>query len=246
MGTDPETGMNIYVKVGRYGPYIQRGEPDEEGRKNASLPKGLPMESVDLPMALKFLTLPRDLGVHPTENFKVVANIGPFGPYVMKTVGKDKDYRSIPKDQNVLDISLDQAIFLLSQPKAGRGRAEPKPALKNFDESPVTGKAIQLLEGKYGPYLADGETNASLPKDMPVENVTMEIALALLAERAAAGGSKKKVSKKRGAAASSTTKKKKAATTKTAATKTATKKATKKKATTKKATAKKAAFEEDE
>jgi len=247
MGTDPETGMNIYVKVGRYGPYIQRGEPDEEGRKNASLPKGLPMESVDLPMALKFLTLPRDLGVHPTENFKVVANIGPFGPYVMKTVGKDKDYRSIPKDQNVLDISLDQAIFLLSQPKAGRGRAEPKPALKTFDESPVTGKAIQLLEGKYGPYLADGETNASLPKDMPVENVTMEIALALLAERVAAGGSKKKkVSKKRGAAASSTTKKKQAATTKTTATKTTTKKATKKKTTTKKATTKKAASEEDE
>jgi len=241
LGTDPETGMNIYVKVGRYGPYIQRGEPDEEGRKNASLPKGLPMESVDLPLALKFLTLPRELGIHPTENYKVVANIGPFGPYVMKTVGKDKDYRSIPKDQNVLDISLDDAIFLLSQPKAGRGRAEPKPALKTFDESPITGKAIQLLEGKYGPYLADGETNASLPKDMLVETVTMEIALALLAERSAAGGSKKKkFSKKRGATTSASTKKKKATTKKKATpeteagAKTATKKATKKKASKKK------------
>lgn len=251
LGTDPETGMNIYVKVGRYGPYIQRGEPDEEGRKNASLPKGLPMESVDLPMALKFLTLPRELGLHPTENYKVVANIGPFGPYVMKTVGKDKDYRSVPKDQNVLDIDLDQAIALLSQPKAGRGRAEPKPALKTFDESPITGKAIQLLEGKYGPYLADGETNASLPKDMPIENVTMEIALTLLAERAAAGGSKKKkVSKKRGAASSATAKKKKtttrSATTKTATKKTTTKKATKKKASKKKAASPVADFSDDE
>ena len=241
LGTDPATGMNIYVKVGRYGPYIQRGEPDEEGRKNASLPKGLPMESVDLPLALKFLTLPRELGIHPTENFKVVANIGPFGPYVMKTVGKDKDYRSIPKDQNVLDISLDDAIFLLAQPKAGRGRAEPKPALKTFDESPITGKAIQLLEGKYGPYLADGETNASLPKDMPVDTVTMEIALVLLAERAAAGGSKKKkFSKKRGATTGASTKKKKATTKKKATpemeagAKTTTKKATKKKASKKK------------
>jgi len=249
LGTDPETGMNIYVKVGRYGPYIQRGEPDEEGRKNASLPKGLPIESVDLSLALKFLTLPRELGVHPTENYKVVANIGPFGPYVMKTVGKDKDYRSIPKDQNVLDIVLDDAIFLLSQPKAGRGRAEPKPALKTFDESPVTGKAIQLLEGKYGPYLADGETNASLPKDMPVDTVTIEIALVLLAERAAAGGSKKKkLSKKRGAN-STTAAKKKASTKKKAtsesetATSKVSKKVTKKKVTKKKASKKKVASE---
>jgi DNA topoisomerase-1 len=150
---------------------------------------------------------------------------------------------------NIVAADTDEKAFeILEQSKRqrirqmlGRGRAEPKPALKTFDESPITGKAIQLLEGKYGPYLADGETNASLPKDMPIENVTMEIALTLLAERAAAGGSKKKkVSKKRGAASSATAKKKKT-TTKSATTKTATKKTTTKKATKKKASKKKAA-----
>ncbi len=237
LGHCPTTGKPVYIKSGRFGPYIQLGHPEDEDKpKNAGLLKGMSVEDVTLELALQLLSLPRDLGEHPESKDPIMAANGPYGPYVKC----GKETRSLTAEMSPLNVTLEQAIELLSKPKTGgRGRAKKEP-LKTFDVSPVTGNAVELLDGSYGPYVTDGETNASLPRDAKVEELTFEAALDLLAIRAATGGSKKKkkTSKK------TTTKKspaKKAATKKTAAKKTATKKTT-----AKKSTAKKKAAQEDE
>jgi DNA topoisomerase-1 len=193
LGTCPETNKPVFLKVGRFGPYVQRGTPeDEEKPQNASLLKGLKPEDIDLATALKLLTLPRNLGNHPTLGEPVMAYNGRFGPYV-KCV---EETRSLPADVSPLDVTLAQAVELLAQPKArGRGAAAKKEPLKVFDPSPVTSNQVQLLDGRYGPYLTDGETNASLPKGSSVEELTFAEALDLLAARAALGPSKKKRAK---------------------------------------------------
>jgi DNA topoisomerase I len=178
LGKDPETGLPIYVLTGRYGPYVQRG--DEEP-KRTSIPAGLPVDEVDMPKALFLLSLPKDLGTHPGNGKVVKLGIGRFGPYVVC----DGDFRSIPKIQPIFDVDFDFAMQLLSQEKKGRGSAAP---LKEFGEHPDTGEKIQLLNGKYGPYIKCGKVNASLPEDMTVEAVTKEKALELIEAR---GGAKK-------------------------------------------------------
>jgi DNA topoisomerase-1 len=229
LAQDPTTQRNIYVKAGRYGPYVQIGESDDEDKRIASIPKGVDPQQVDLPSALKYLSVPRELGVHPDDGSTLWAKIGRFGPYVQR----DKEFRSIPKHLDVYEITLEQAIELVNQPKTFRGRGQATPPIKTFEASPVTGKPIELREGRYGPYLADGETNASLPKDTAPEAVTFEQAVALLAARAAeGGGKKKKVSKKKTVAKKAT--KAKAAPVKKSTTKT-TKKVASKKAVKKKA-----------
>lgn len=198
LGTCPDTNKPVYLKTGRFGPYVQRGTPEnEEKPQNASLLKGMNPSDIDLAMALKLLTLPRNLGAHPQMNEPVMAFNGRFGPYV-KCV---EETRSLPADISPLDVTLDQAVFLLSQPKQlGRGRAAAKrEPLKVFEESPVTKQKVQLLDGRYGPYVTDGETNASLPKGTPPEELTFPEALDLLAARAAAGPPKKKSAKKKAA-----------------------------------------------
>jgi len=170
------------------------GGPDDEEKKNASLLKGMSVETLDLETAVKLLSLPRDLGKHPTDGEPVVATQGRFGPYLKH----GSDSRSLPAGVGLLEITLDQALEILAQPKAaGRGRGAATPALKTMDESPVTGKKIELRDGRYGLYVTDGETNASLPKDANGDELTFAQALDLLAARAAAGGSKKKTSKKK-------------------------------------------------
>lgn len=234
LGSDPETSKPVYMKVGRFGPYIQLGTmEDEEKPKNASLLKGMNPEEITLEVALKLLSLPRELGVHPKLEGMITAFNGRYGPYVKC----EAETRSLPAEVSPLDVTLEQAIELLNQPKPkGRGRGAAKPPLKVFEEkSPVTEGAVQLLDGRYGPYVTDGESNASLPKGTSPEELSFSEALDLLAARAAAGGSKKKKAKKKAP-------KKKAAKKKTA--KKATKKAAKKK-TTKKATKRKTTKEED-
>jgi DNA topoisomerase-1 len=214
LGTCPETGKPVYLKVGRFGPYVQRGTPeDEEKPQNASLLKGMNPADVDLATALKLLSLPRNLGDHPQLGQPVMAFNGRFGPYVKC----GEETRSLPAEISPIDVTLDQAVHLLAQPKQrGRGRAAAKrEPLKVFDESPVTKQKVQLLDGRYGPYVTDGETNASVPKGTSVEELTFQEALDLLAARAALGPSKRKGAKK-----------------------TATKTATTKKSTTKRRTAK--------
>lgn len=189
LGHCPDTAKPVYLKVGRFGPYVQRGNPeDEEKPKNASLLKGMRPEDVTLEVALKLLSLPRELGSHPETGKSVVAHNGRFGPYIKS----GDDTRSLPAGLSPIDITLEQALELLAQPKAQRrGFGAPKEPLKVFDESPVTGQKIQLLEGRYGLYLNDGVTNASLPKGMAAESLTKEEALELLAARAAMGPPKK-------------------------------------------------------
>ncbi len=203
LGTCPDTGKPVYIKTGRFGPYVQLGSTeDDEKPKNASLLKGMGVDDVDLATALKLLSLPREMGVHPKLEDTVTAFNGRYGPYVKC----GSETRSLPADVSPLEVTLEQAIDLLNQPKT-RGRAATKPPIKVFEESPVTGNKVQLLEGRYGPYVADGETNASLPKGVNPEELDFNEALNLLAARAAAGGSKKKAPKKKAVKKNATKKK---------------------------------------
>ncbi|TWU35290.1 DNA topoisomerase 1 [Novipirellula aureliae] len=217
IGIHPETQKPIYVKVGRFGPYIQLGENDDEEKRNQSLLQGMEVADLTLEMACKLLELPRTLGVNPENNEPVQAFDGRYGPYVKC----EKETRSLPAGVSPLEVTFDEAIALLKQPKTRGRRGAPKEPLRMFEKpSPITEQEVKILDGRFGPYVTDGETNASLRKGMEPKEMTFEAALDLLAERAAKGPTKKK-------------KKKKAAKKKTA------KKATKKKAAKKKTTKKK-------
>ncbi|RIK79275.1 MAG: type I DNA topoisomerase [Planctomycetota bacterium] len=194
LGVCPETGKPVYLKTGRFGPYVQRGAPDDDEKpQNASLLKGMNPADVDLATALKLLTLPRTLGPHPQSGKPIVAYNGRFGPYVKC----GDDTRSLPAGVSPLEVTLDQAVELLAQPKTrGRGAAAKKEPLRVFDKpSPATDSPVQVLDGRYGPYLTDGETNVSLRKGMSVEELTYDEAVAMLAEKAAQGPPKKKASR---------------------------------------------------
>ena len=187
LGYCPETNKPVFVKVGRYGPYVQRGTADDEEKpQSASLLKGMRPEDIDLGTALALLSLPRNLGTNPTNGQPVLAHNGRFGPYIKS----GEDTRSLPSGVSPLQVTLAEALDLLSKPKAGRGPARAREPIKTFDPSPVTGKPVQLLAGRYGPYVTDGTTNASLPKAMPPEEATFEQALELLADRASRGPAK--------------------------------------------------------
>ncbi|MEX2561068.1 MAG: topoisomerase C-terminal repeat-containing protein, partial [Pirellulales bacterium] len=219
LGVCPETKKAVFLKVGRFGPYVQRGtSQDEEKPQNASLLKSMDPEDVDLATALKLLSLPRELGEHPDGSSplagqKVWAHNGRFGPYVKC----GDETRSLPSELSPLDITLEQAVALLAEPKkARRGFGAPKEPIKVFSQSPVTAEPVKLLEGRYGPYVTDGATNASLPKGTPVEELTFEQALELLAARAAQGPARKGSRRKKSPSRKSSPAKKKAAPRKTA------------------------------
>ena len=216
LGVCPDTHKPVFIKVGRFGPYVQRGTPeDDEKPQNASLLKGMEPEDINLETALKLLSIPRTLGDHPDpeQSEPVMAFNGRYGPYVKC----GDETRSLPGEISPLDVTLAQALELLAQPKVRRGGGQTKEPIKTFDVSPVTEEPVRLMEGRYGPYVTDGTTNASLPKGTDQDEVTFEYALTLLQARAAKGPSRR------------------------ARKKTTKKKATKKKATKKKATKKKAA-----
>lgn len=191
LGTHPETGEPIYVKTGRFGPYVQLGE-NQTGNgakpKMASLLAGMSPSEMTLDVALKLLSLPRTLGVDPESGKEIVAANGRFGPYVKCGA----ETRSIPADgASVIDIGLEQALELLKQPKTrGRQAAKPK-VLREIGVHPDSKAPINILNGRYGPYVSDGEINASLPRGSDPEKVTLEDALGLLAERAAKAPPKK-------------------------------------------------------
>lgn len=213
LGICPDTGKPVYLKIGRFGPYVQRGDADDDEKpQNASLLRGMQVGDVNLETALALLSLPKTLGVDADNGDEpVVVSNGRFGPYVKRGT----ESRSLPADVSPLEITLEQALELLAKPKyGGRGGASRKTEpLRLFDKSPVTGNEVRLMPGRFGPYVTDGETNASLPRDLPTDELTFERALELLADRAAKGTTRKKKAAKK--------------TTKKAAKKT-TKKATKK------------------
>ncbi len=229
LGTSPETGKSVYLKNGRFGPYVQLGENDDKEKRNASLLRGMSPEQVDLETALKLLSLPRTIGEHPEQHQPVVAHNGRYGPFIKC----GEETRSLPPEMSPMEVTLDQALALLAQPKTrGRMQRAPREPLKTFDASPVTAQPVKLLAGRYGPYVTDGETNASIPQGSPPEEVTFEQALEMLADRKSRGGGKKRAVRKKRAAAP-----KKAA--KSAEAKSAPRKAAKKKAAKKKARRKK-------
>jgi DNA topoisomerase-1 len=201
LGVDPKTGMTVYVMNGRFGPYVQLGETPEKGKKGpkpkrASLPEGESIDGIPLETALRLLSLPREIGLHPDDEAPIVSNFGRFGPYVKH----GDDFRSLESGGQVFTITLDEAVELLRQPKRGRKRpfgAAKKAPLKELGTNPA-GAAIRLFDGRYGPYLTDGEVNATVPKGVTLESITLESALEWLAGKAAKGPAKKPAKKPHG------------------------------------------------
>jgi len=215
LGVCPDTKKPVFLKVGRFGPYIQRGTPDDEEKpKNASLLKGMEPDDVTLDLALQLLNLPRSLGDHPETGKSVRASVGRYGPYVVH----DGSYASL-KEDSVLEVQLPRALELLEAAAARKG-GRAKSVLKELGEHP-DGGAIQVLDGRYGPYVKHNKINATIPKEMKPEEVTLEQAVAWIAEKAGKKGTKKRSTKK------------------STAKKSTTKKSTAKKGTAKKSTAKK-------
>ncbi len=231
IGQDPQTGKNIYALIGPYGPYLQLGENDEKPKpKRISLGRGTDVRHVDLELAKKLLSLPRELGTDPDTGKTVKAGLGRYGPYVVR----DRTYASLDDAEQLFTITLAAAIRRITDKEAGK-----RPVLAEVGAHPQTGATLQVCKGRYGPYVTDGEVNATLPRGREPDSVTAEEAaewLAAAAERKQAGKKKtaKKKTAKKKASKKKTTRKKTAK--KTAAKKTTTKKAAKK--TTKKTTSK--------
>ncbi|AXI99630.1 DNA topoisomerase-1 [Cyclonatronum proteinivorum] len=183
LGQDPETGENVYLLIGRYGPYVQLGEVTETNKKpkRGSLLKGMSPEDVDLKLALKLLSLPRTLGKHPETGEDVKAGVGRYGPFILH----DGKFKSLGKDDNVLEVSLDRALEVLAQQKtAGKGRGRGSASvLRELGAHPKTGDAINILDGRYGPYIKFGKKNISLPKNADAQAFTLEEAVELIKQK---------------------------------------------------------------
>jgi DNA topoisomerase I len=189
LGDDPATGLPVSLRKGPYGHYVQLGEPIGEGKKQekpkrVSLPRGLSPADVTLDTAIKLLALPREIGPHPETGEMIVAGVGRFGPY-LKLASR---YKSLGKDDNVLDIGINRAVALLAE-APGRSRG---PAGRKLGEHPADNQAVTIHAGRYGHYVKHGRLNATLPRDQGPEAFTLEQAVALLAERAAKKGGKRK------------------------------------------------------
>ena len=185
LGVDPETGEQVTRRAGRFGPYLQLGEGKEA--KRASIPKDVP--ELDLAMALRLLSLPREIGPHPETGKPITASIGRYGPYL----AHDGKYARLSSTAEVFETGMNAAVAKLADAANGaKGRGVSREPLQTFGDSPVTGKPVKLMEGRFGPYVTDGETNATLPKGTDPATLTEEAALALLAERAAKGPAKGK------------------------------------------------------
>ncbi len=206
-----DAGDEIWLKSGRFGPYVQRGEPTPENKKppRASLPRGWSKDDMDLEKALTLLSLPRQIGEHP-EGGVISSNFGRFGPYIMHQLPEEAKpvYVNIKDPNDVFEIGMNRAVEMLAEKRAnpGRGRRAAAAPLKELGEHP-DGGAMQVLDGRYGPYVKWEKVNATIPKDIKPEDVTQEMAIELVNERAAKKGTKKKAAPKKKAAAKKTTKK---------------------------------------
>ncbi len=225
LGDHPETGLQIVAKAGRYGPYVTEvlpdGAPKSAKPRTASLFKSMSLEEITLDDAVRLLTLPRVVGVDPESGDEITAQNGRYGPYLKKGT----DSRSIESEEQLLTITLEQALAIYAQPKQ-RGRAAANPG-KELGEDPATGAKVTVKSGRFGYYVTDGEYNATLRQGDDHETVTLERAAELLADKRAKGPAPKKRGAKKTAAKKTTAKKtaaKKTAARKTTAKKTAAKK----------------------
>ncbi|MFN8097695.1 MAG: type I DNA topoisomerase [Dermatophilaceae bacterium] len=213
LGTDPATGREIVARAGRYGPYVTEVLPEAAETtgtikrtavakpRTASLFKAMDLATVDLETAVRLLSLPRVVGTHPGTGEEITAQNGRYGPYLK--MGTDS--RSLTSEEQLLEISLDQAIAIYAEPKV-RGRAAAKPPLRDLGADPVSGRGVTVKDGRFGPYVTDGETNATLRKGDEPESITPERGFELLAEKRAQGPvARKRTAKK--ATAKTTTRK---------------------------------------
>lgn len=196
LGTDPATGLEVSKRSGRFGPYVQLGDGKEA--KRSSIPKDVPSEDFGLEWALKLLSLPREVGAHPESGKPITASIGRYGPYL----AHDGKYARLRSTAEVFETGMNAAVMHLAAAAAGAGARGSRTAaepLKVFGAHPTSGGEIKLMAGRYGPYVTDGTTNATLPKDKQPEALTLEEAIVLIDERAAkapAKGKKKAPAKK--------------------------------------------------
>jgi DNA topoisomerase-1 len=196
LGQDPESGLDVNVKAGRFGPYIQLGEQKDYGEgekpKRAGIPKGTSPSDIELERALKLLSLPREIGKHPESGLPITAGIGRFGPFVKH----DKTYASLEAGDEVFDVGLNRAVTLIAEkvakgPSRGRFGADPG---KQLGDHPSLG-AVAVKSGRYGAYVTAGGVNATIPSDKEKDTITLAEAIALIDERAAKGGGKGKAKK---------------------------------------------------
>ena len=197
LGLDPNTERKVWLKIGRFGPYVEL-EADAEDKKakpkRSSLPKGWEPASIDLDQALRLLSLPREVALHPEDNEPIFAGLGRYGPYVQhKTT-----YASLGDIEEVFEVGQNRAVTLLAEKRAGGGRgARGAPAaLKELGAHPVSGEAIRVLSGRYGPYVNAGKVNANVPKGADPAALTQEEAVKLLDERSAKDGGAKSSARK--------------------------------------------------
>jgi DNA topoisomerase I len=185
LGKDPYTAEEITLRSGRFGPYVQRGDGKEA--KRSSLPKGWTVDSIDHEKALALLSLPRDVGKHPESGKMISAGLGRYGPFVLH----DGTYANLDNIEDVFSIGLNRAVSVIAEKQlkgpGGRNGGTPA-ALKELGEHPAGGGKIVVRDGKYGPYVNFGKVNATLPKGKDPQSVTIEDAVALIAEKEAKGG----------------------------------------------------------
>jgi DNA topoisomerase I len=215
IGVDKTTGQTVYAMNGRFGPYVQLGETSDDRKaakpKRASLFQGMSPDTVTLDQALRLLSLPREVGLHPADNQSIIASPGRYGPYIKH----GNEFRSLDSEDQLFTITRDEAVGLLAAPKKSRRRqSAAKTVLRNLGAHPQSGAPLNVLSGRYGPYVTDGTTNASLPRGTDPEQLTVEGAVELLAAREgapkkakrpgrAAGGARKGTRKRATVGASS-------------------------------------------
>jgi DNA topoisomerase-1 len=183
----------VFLKKGRFGPYVQLGEG--EAPKRSSLPKAWEPSSLDLERALKLLSLPREVGPHPEDQEMILAGLGRYGPYVQK----GRIYANLPGIDDVFEIGLNRAVAVLDEKKSGKafGRGKgPPPPVKELGPHPDDEAPVNVMSGRYGPYIAWNRVFANVPKNVQPTDVTLDMALPLLAKKLEAGGGKAKPAKK--------------------------------------------------
>ena len=192
LGIDPKTSQSVWLKNGRFGPYVEMGEA--KAAKRASLPKSWPPATIDIDKALRLLSLPREIGEHPAEGGMILAGIGRYGPYVQH----NGTYANVPTADEVFEIGINRAVDVLAEKRAGGGRGgrAPAGALAELGPHPTDGAPVRVLSGRFGPYIKHGSTNANVPKGSDPASLTMEQAVELLAARAGKSGGGKKGARK--------------------------------------------------
>jgi DNA topoisomerase-1 len=199
LGIDPDTGQPVALKIGRFGPYVETSVPGEEKPKRSSLPKGWSAATLTLEQAIRLLALPRTVGDHPEDGKPITAGLGRYGPFILHA----GTYANVADIDEVFEIGLNRAVVLLAEKRAGKfaGRGAAVAPLKDLGAHPETGEPVQVMAGRFGPYVKSGNINATLPKGTAPEDMTIEVAVPLLAARALVAPKGKKAPAKKAAPA---------------------------------------------